>query len=110
PSDAAASSSSVPRSVSTGTTSRITSGNEINAVAITMPGVEKIMSMLRSPSHCPNHESVGPYTRMSANPTTTGDTDHGTATSAESTLRPGNEYRTSSNDMPTPKTVFSTTA
>ncbi len=49
----AACSCSVPISSSTGATSRTTRGSETNIVAITMPGVEKMMLMPWSANHPP---------------------------------------------------------
>ena len=45
PSVPAACSCSSPISSSTGATARTTSGSDTNMVAITMPGIEKMMSM-----------------------------------------------------------------
>ncbi len=84
----AASSSSVPISVSTGTTSRITSGRHTNAVAMTMPGGAKTTWSPASSSVGPNQPSW-PYTRTIARPTTIGETDSGRSSSALSSALPG---------------------
>ena len=85
----AACSCSSPISSRTGATSRTTNGKETKIVAITIPGIEKITSMPWSASQLPVHV-FGPYTRISASPTTTGDTASGMSTKALSSRLPGN--------------------
>src|SRR5207248_7271809 len=109
PSVLAACSCSSPSSSSTGTTARTTSGSDTNTVASTMPGVAK-MTCTPWPASQPPTGVKRPYTRIRASPTTTGDTARGRSTSAPSTRRPGNRWRTSRTAVPTPNTVFAATA
>src|SRR5215203_4625788 len=61
--------------------------------------------MLSSCSDPPN-QPLRPYTKISARPAMTGDTDTGRSIKEFSTLRPGNWYRVSSRAVVKPKTVL----
>src|SRR5215207_6457116 len=77
-------------------------------VASTMPGREKMMSNPRSANQLPV-EVCGPYTRINASPTTTGETASGRSMSTLNTRFPGKRWRTNNSDAPSPKIVFPTT-
>src|SRR5689334_15008229 len=108
PSVWAACSWSSPISSRTGTMARTTSGSDTKMVASTMPGSEKMTWKPCRSSQPPTVEKC-PYTRMSARPTTTGETASGRSISALTIRLPGNRWRTSSTAMPTPKTVLAST-
>ena len=63
-----------------------------------------------SASAVPNQPVCQPYTRISASPTTIGDTEIGRSINTLSIPLPGNRKRASSSAMPTPNRVFSSTA
>ena len=110
PSVQAASSWSVPTSRSTGITSRTTNGSVTKIVASTIPGVEKMISIPFSVSQPPNQPSW-PYTRISARPTTTGESASGSPIMVLISQVPCfGGRRTSAIAQATPKIVLAGTA
>src|SRR6478609_4152501 len=103
-----ASSWSVPSSCSTGSTSRMTNGTVTKMLANTMPGNPKMILKPRSLSTNPNNPAE-PHSRISATPTTTGDTANGRSMIACSTLLPRNLLRASTSAVGTPKITLSGT-
>ncbi len=108
PSVRAASSSSVPSSVSSGATSRITNGIEMKIVTSTIEGTAKRIWMPRALNHGSNQPPV-PNSRTAARPTTTGETASGRSTIALTSRRPGNRSRARTIATTTPKTEVTTT-
>src|SRR3982074_271703 len=80
PSVAAACSCSSPTSISTGTTSRTTNGNDTNTVASTIPAGLKMIGSPWPISQLPNQPPC-PYTSTNESPMITGETTNGTSTS-----------------------------
>src|SRR3954454_1455565 len=76
PKVAEASSDCVPISSSKGTTSLTISGNVINMVAITIPGMAYTIFILWSSRNAPS-AVFGPKIKITINPTMTGDTAKG---------------------------------
>src|SRR3954447_12668047 len=57
-------------------------------------------------SPLPNHPFSGPYTRMSARPTTIGETETDRSVSEPSQRRPQNQYRVIKSATPTPNSTL----
>src|SRR5690349_3688701 len=108
PSVAAASSWSVPISCNTGSTSRITNGTVTKMLANTMPVKPKTILRPRSRSTNPNNPA-DPHSRISATPTTTGDTANGRSMTACNALLPRNLLRASTSAVGTPNSTLSGT-
>ena len=108
PNVAAASSWSVPNSCSTGSTSRITNGTVTKMLASTMPGNPKMIFKPKSFSTNPKIPAV-PHNRISATPTTTGDTANGKSMIACNTLLPRNLLRARTSAVGTPNRTLSGT-
>ena len=98
----------MPISCSTGSTSRITKGTVTKMLASTMPGKPKMILSPRLFSTNPNTPAE-PHSRISATPTTTGDTANGRSMTACRALLPRNLLRANTNAVGTPNTTLSGT-
>ena len=86
----------------------MTNGTVTKMLASTMPGKPKMILKPRLFSTKPN-TPADPHSRISATPTTTGDTANGRSMTACSRLLPRNLLRANTNAVGTPKITLSGT-